>query len=98
MVRNILGMVAGGYAVDRIVESYPDLTPTDVEAALEYAASMPAGDWAYKGSADQDVLDLIKSRMREQEVLDMLDEPSTFNVGEDRDRAGASKVREQRGN
>jgi len=38
MVRNILGMVAGGYTVQRILESYPDLTQPDIEAALEYAA------------------------------------------------------------
>ena len=40
MVRNILGMVAGGYAVDRILEAYPDLTREDVNAALEYAAKV----------------------------------------------------------
>jgi len=38
MVRNILGMVAGGYTVQRILEAYPDLTQPDIEAALEYAA------------------------------------------------------------
>ena len=38
MVRNILGMVAGGYTVDRILAAYPDLTRDDVNAALEYAA------------------------------------------------------------
>jgi uncharacterized protein (DUF433 family) len=38
MVRNILGMVAGAYTVDRILESYPELTREDVMAALEYAA------------------------------------------------------------
>ena len=38
LVRNILGMVAGGYTVDRILESFPDLTREDVNAALEYAA------------------------------------------------------------
>ncbi|MDQ2948649.1 MAG: DUF433 domain-containing protein [Acidobacteriota bacterium] len=38
MVRNILGMVAGGYTVQRILESYPELTKSDVEAALQYAA------------------------------------------------------------
>jgi uncharacterized protein (DUF433 family) len=38
MVRNILGMVAGGYTVERIVESYPELTREDVAAALSYAA------------------------------------------------------------
>ena len=38
MVRNILGMVGGGYSIDRILESYPDLSREDVIAALEYAA------------------------------------------------------------
>ena len=38
MVRNILGKVAGGYTVDRILECYPELQPEDVNAALEYAA------------------------------------------------------------
>ena len=38
MVRNILGMVAGGYTVEKILASYPDLVREDVIAALEYAA------------------------------------------------------------
>ena len=38
MVRNILGMAAGGYTTERIVESYPELTRDDVAAAREYAA------------------------------------------------------------
>jgi uncharacterized protein (DUF433 family) len=38
MVRNILGMVAGGYTVEPILTAYPDLTREDVNAALEYAA------------------------------------------------------------
>jgi uncharacterized protein (DUF433 family) len=38
MVRNILGMVAGGYTTDRIIEGYPELSREDVAAALEYAA------------------------------------------------------------
>jgi uncharacterized protein (DUF433 family) len=38
MVRNILGMVAGGYSAERILAAYPDLTREDVSAALEYAA------------------------------------------------------------
>jgi uncharacterized protein (DUF433 family) len=38
MVRNILGMVAGGYTVERILDSYPELERQDVEDALEYAA------------------------------------------------------------
>ncbi|HWZ32222.1 MAG TPA: DUF433 domain-containing protein [Bryobacteraceae bacterium] len=38
MVRNILGMVAGGYTVEHILAAYPDLSADDVRAALEYAA------------------------------------------------------------
>jgi uncharacterized protein (DUF433 family) len=40
MVRNILGMVAGGYTVERIQAAYPELTPEDINAALEYAANV----------------------------------------------------------
>lgn len=40
MVRNILGMVAGGYSIERILASYPDLSREDVIAALEYAAKV----------------------------------------------------------
>jgi uncharacterized protein (DUF433 family) len=40
MVRNILGMVAGGYTVERIRSAYPELSPEDVNAALEYAAKV----------------------------------------------------------
>lgn len=40
MVKNILGLVAGGYAVDQIVEAYPELTQEMVQAALEYAAAV----------------------------------------------------------
>jgi len=38
MVRNILGMMAGGYNIDRILGSYPGLSAGDIKAALEYAA------------------------------------------------------------
>ena len=37
MVKNILGMVAGGYDIERILEAYPDLKKADVVAALEFA-------------------------------------------------------------
>jgi uncharacterized protein (DUF433 family) len=40
MVKNILGMVAGGYTVDRIIQAYPELAQEMVEAALEYAAAV----------------------------------------------------------
>ena len=36
MVKNILGMVAGGYTMAGIIEAYPELTNNDVTAALEY--------------------------------------------------------------
>lgn len=40
MVRNILGLVAGGYTVERVVQTYPELSKDDVSAALEYAARL----------------------------------------------------------
>ena len=40
MVKNILGMMAGGYTVDRILAAYPELTREMVQAALEYAAAV----------------------------------------------------------
>ena len=40
MVKNILGMFAGGYTLERVLESYPELTREMVEAALEYAAQI----------------------------------------------------------
>jgi len=40
MVKNILGMVAGGYSMDRILDAYPELTREMVQAALEYAAAV----------------------------------------------------------
>ena len=47
MVRNILGLVAGGYSVDRIVQTYPELTKEDVSAALEYAAHVVGEEQIY---------------------------------------------------
>jgi uncharacterized protein (DUF433 family) len=40
MVKNILGMMAGGYTVEKIVSAYPELTQEMVMAALEYAAQV----------------------------------------------------------
>jgi len=34
MVKNILGMVAGGYSKQRILKAYPELKAQDVSAAL----------------------------------------------------------------
>ena len=39
-MRNILGMLAGDYTVDRMLAAYPDLTRDDVNAPLEYAAKV----------------------------------------------------------
>ena len=40
MVTNILGMMAGGYGIERVLESYPQLSGADVSAALEYASQI----------------------------------------------------------
>jgi uncharacterized protein (DUF433 family) len=40
MVKNILGMVAGGYDIKRIIDAYPELTREMIQAALEYAAAV----------------------------------------------------------
>ncbi len=40
MVKNILGMVAGGYTAERIILEYPELTREDVSAALKYASDV----------------------------------------------------------
>jgi uncharacterized protein (DUF433 family) len=40
MVKNILGMVAGGYTIERILQAYPELVAEDVSAALAYAANV----------------------------------------------------------
>lgn len=40
MVKNILGTIAGGYTVDRVLAAYPELAREQVQAALEYAAEV----------------------------------------------------------
>ena len=47
MVKNILGMIAGGYTLERVVQAYPELTKEDVSAALEYAAQMVAEEQVF---------------------------------------------------
>jgi uncharacterized protein (DUF433 family) len=47
MVKNILGMLAGGYTVERIIEAYPELTTQDVSAALAYAAQVVAEEQVF---------------------------------------------------
>ena len=40
MVKNILGMMAGGYTTEKILAAYPELTQEMIQAALEYAAAV----------------------------------------------------------
>ena len=40
MVKNILGMLAGSYTVEKILKSYPELVQEDISAALEYASQI----------------------------------------------------------
>ena len=40
MVKNILGMIAGGYTLEKILQAYPELTHEDVSEALEYASEV----------------------------------------------------------
>jgi uncharacterized protein (DUF433 family) len=42
MVKNILGMVAGGYNIDRILDACPELTREMVQAALLYPKALKA--------------------------------------------------------
>ncbi len=39
MVRNILGMLAGGYTVEKILSAYPELTAEMVRMALVASSS-----------------------------------------------------------
>ncbi len=38
MLKSILGMIAGGYTIERILEAYPELVREDVVGALDYAS------------------------------------------------------------
>lgn len=40
LVANILGLLAGGYDMARVLQNYPELTEADVLAALEYAGDV----------------------------------------------------------
>ena len=40
MVTNILGMFAGGYNTERILQAYPELDREDISAALKYAGQV----------------------------------------------------------
>lgn len=40
MVKNILGMIAGGYTIERILEAYSELTREDVIGALDYVSQV----------------------------------------------------------
>ncbi len=38
MLKSILGMIAGGYTIERILEAYPELGREDVVGALDYTS------------------------------------------------------------
>lgn len=40
MVKNVLGLLAGGYTIERILEAYPELSAEMIQGALEYAATV----------------------------------------------------------
>ncbi|MEJ2663413.1 MAG: DUF433 domain-containing protein [Spirochaetia bacterium] len=40
MVKNILGMLAGGYTIEKIRGEYPELTKADIIAAIDYATQI----------------------------------------------------------
>ena len=40
MVKNILGMMAGGYTLDQVLQAYPELTREMIAAALQYAVAV----------------------------------------------------------
>lgn len=40
MLKNLLGMVAGGYSIERILSAYPELSREDISGALEYASEV----------------------------------------------------------
>jgi uncharacterized protein (DUF433 family) len=40
MVKNILGLIAGGYTLDQVLQAYPELTREMVDAALQYAVTV----------------------------------------------------------
>ncbi len=40
MVKNILGMIAGGYSIDQVLQAYPELTSEMVDAALQYTVTV----------------------------------------------------------
>jgi uncharacterized protein (DUF433 family) len=44
MVTNILGLLAGGYAIKQITEYYPDLNEASVIAAIHYTSAVLNGE------------------------------------------------------
>jgi len=48
MITNILGMIAGGYDIDKILEEYPELTKEEVISALDYASRVVDEDRVFR--------------------------------------------------
>lgn len=40
LVKNILGMIAGGYSIERILQAYPELVREDILEALAYVSQV----------------------------------------------------------
>ena len=40
MVKNIMGMFAGGYTIEKILLAYPELIKEDILAAIEYVTQL----------------------------------------------------------
>jgi len=40
MVTNLLGLIAGGYSNERILQTHPELTREDLAAALDYVSQV----------------------------------------------------------
>lgn len=40
LVSVVLGQLAGGYSIERVIQSFPELSRDDVIAAIEYATAL----------------------------------------------------------
>ena len=64
MVKNILGTLAGGYAMDQILHAYPELPATMSSRRW----TTPAPSWTRRGSSPLAIVDHTHIRMRRHPV------------------------------
>jgi len=74
-VELVLRKLAEGATAEELMDAYPRLTKDDIQACLGYAADLIAHQDVFVVDPKYDALDSIRSRSREQEVLDLLDGP-----------------------